>query len=135
MQGLMRMLIAVIPALTLAGATGCTSRVTNLTPSALPRESSGLYHFEAEWKSTQRSLNLRAGDIHGYVVVGEKFHPLERVPLMTNRWEADVPLPAGKNPVFYRFKWDYGTAGFGRVNTNSTRSREYRLELLDGPAQ
>lgn len=118
-----------------ACATGCTSSITNLTPSALPREASGLYHFETEWSTTQRTRNLASETIQAYVVIDQKFHPMERVGRMTNRWEAEVPIPAGRNPVFYRFKWDYGTAGFGKKIPNSLRSQEYRLEIIEPEAK
>lgn len=129
MQGLQRLAPGLLAALTLAAS--CSSRITNLTPSSSPREESGLYHFEAEWTSTQRSRELRQQDIRAFVVVEQKFYPMERVPRMTNRWEADVPIPKDKNPVFYQYKWDYGTAGFGRTHPNSLRSPMYRLEILD----
>ncbi len=108
---------------------GCASTITNLTPSILPREQSGLYPFEAEWTSTQRSRSLREDSIRGYVVVNGDFHPMERVPGMKSRWEALVPLQPTNQPVLYHFKWDYSTAGFGADAPNSVRSRQYRLEI------
>lgn len=118
-------------ALAVALVTGCSSQITNLTPSVLPRESSGLYHFETEWTSNQRSLQLRSADIQALVGVNGKFYPMERVPQMTNRWEAEVPLT--NSPVYYQYKWNYVTAGFGRdrAHPNSLRSQEYRLEVVD----
>lgn len=114
-------------------AAGCTSRISNLTPTATPRETSGLYHFESEWTSTQRTRNLRQSDIQAFVVVDQRLYPMERIPNLTNRWEADVPLPAGKNPIFYHYKWEYRTAGFNQTHPNSIRSQEYRLEVVDTP--
>jgi hypothetical protein len=129
MQGIQCRIPGLLAALVLAA--GCTSRMSNLTPTASPRESSGLYHFETEWTSTQRTRNLRQSDIRAFVIVEEQVHPMERIPGMTNRWEADVPLPAGKNPVFYHFKWEYVTAGFGANIPNSIRSEVYRLEVVE----
>lgn len=108
---------------------GCSSTITNLTPTTLPGESSGLYHFETEWDTNQRSVGLRASDIKAYVMVDGQFHPMQRVPGMTNRWEALVPLPKGRNPIFYQYKWEYPTAGWGHNNLNSHRSQLYRLEV------
>jgi hypothetical protein len=129
MQGIQCRIPGLLAALVLAA--GCTSRMSNLTPTASPRETSGLYHFETEWTSTQRTRNLRQSDIQAFVVIDEKVHPMERIPGMANRWEADVPLPPGKNPVFYHFKWEYVTAGFGANLPNSTRSEVYRLEVVE----
>lgn len=117
--------------LLLALAAGCSSRVTNLTPSGLPREESGLYHFETEWETTQRTVGLRASDIKAYVVVDQQAYPMQRVAKMTNRWEAEIALPKGKSPLYYFYKWDYPTAGWGHDNPNSRRSQTYRLELLE----
>lgn len=119
----------------LALAAGCSSTVTNLTPTTLHGESSGLYHFETEWDTNQRSVGLRASEIKAYVVVDEKFHPMQRVPGMTNRWEAFVPLPKDRTAVFYYYKWDYPTAAWGGGgNPNSQRSQLYRLVVLPDAA-
>lgn len=132
MQGIRCRIPGLLAALVFAA--GCTSRISNLTPTASPRETSGLYHFETEWTTTQRTRNLRQEDIRAFVIVDQQVHPMERIPGMTNRWEADVPLPAGKNPIFYHFKWEYATAGFNRTHPNSVRSEVYRLEVVDAPA-
>lgn len=125
-----RVMAALAASAVLGAVTGCSSRITNLTPSALPREASGLYHFETEWTSTQRSRELRPDTIKGYVVIDEKFYPMERVAKMKDRWEAEVPVPDGKTTVFYQYKWEYGTAGFGKVVPNSIRSPQHRLEIF-----
>jgi hypothetical protein len=111
-------------------AAGCASRITNLTPTIAPREASGLYPFEAEWTSNQRSRELREEDIKGYVVVDEQFHPMERVPGMKDRWETRVPIPAGRESVHYYYKWDYHTARIGYNAANSIRSQPYRMEIV-----
>ncbi len=131
MQGIPCRVTVLLAAIVLAA--GCTSRISNLTPTASPRETSGLYHFESEWTSTQRTRNLRQSDIRAFVVVDQQMHPMEPIPGVANRWEADVPLPAGKNPVFYHFKWDYTTAGFQTTHPNSIRSEVYRIEVVDAP--
>lgn len=137
MDALTRLLPAPVLALLLlafAGA-GCTSRVTNLTPTALPREANGLYHFEAEWNSTQRTRDLRAETIRGWVVLDHKFYPMERVPKLKDRWESEVPIARTNRTAYYYFKWDYATAGFGHDNPNSFRSKLYRVEITDPVAQ
>ncbi len=132
MDGLKRLMACAVLAFA-AGVvgSGCTSHVTNFTPTALPREASGLYHFEAEWTSTQRTRELRADTIRGWVVLDHQFYPMEPVSRLKDRWESEVPIPASVNAVYYYFKWDYQTAGFGHNNPNSTRSKLYRVEVAD----
>ncbi len=120
-------------ALLVSGSAGCASRITNLTPTTVPAEPGGMYQFEAEWDTNQRSVNLLRDDVKGYVVIDQKFHPMARVARMEDRWEARIPIPDPSVPVYYYYKWDYGEAGFGRVNPNSVRSPQYRLQVL-GPA-
>lgn len=133
MEGRLR--LAPVLMLTLSAlATGCSSTITNLTPSALPRDPTGLYHFEAEWTSTQRSRELRADTIRAYVVADQKAYPMERVQQMKDRWEADIPIAPGTNVLYYQYKWDYATAGFGKAVPNSLRSQTYRLEIVDTAA-
>lgn len=109
---------------------GCASHITNLTPTTVQAESSGLYHFEAEWETNQRSVNLRQDDIKAFVVIDQKFYPMARVARMVNRWETKIPLRDPAVPVYYYYRWDYGAAGFGQVNPNSVRSGQYRLQVL-----
>lgn len=130
MEGMKRLIPGLCAALLIVATAGCSSRVTNLTPSGLPREEGGLYHFETEWETTQRSVELRASDIRAWVVVDQKAYPMQRVPKMTNRWEADLVLPKDKAVLYYFYKWDYLTAGWGHNNVNSRRSQQYRLEVL-----
>lgn len=132
MQRSPRFLLPGLPllALLLIGA-GCTSSITNLTPTAIPRNPTGLYHFETQWTSNQRSRELRRDLIRAYVVVDEQAHFMEPVARMPDRWESDVPIPEGKSVVYYHYKWDYATAGFNRNVPNSLRSQAYRLEILD----
>ncbi len=122
---------AALALLAIVAGSGCTSRITNLTPTALPRETSGLYHFEAEWTSTQRSRDLRADTIRAWVVLDHKFYPMERVPRLADRWESEVPISTNTRAAYYYFKWDYETAGFGHNNPNSLRSKLYRVEVTD----
>ena len=134
MKRLCRSIFGWMPLFLLAWVgAGCASRVTNLTPTTAPAETSGLYHFETEWDTNQRSVNLRRDDIKAYVVIDQKFYPMSRVPRMEDRWEANVPIPDASVPVYYYYKWDYGQAGFGQVNPNSFRSPLYRLQVLSKP--
>lgn len=109
---------------------GCVSTSTsNLTSSQQPRNPSGLYPVEAVWESNQQSVIKDS--IKPLVVVGLETYPMKPTPLITNRWEALVPVPADQDVLFYHFKFDYQYQGFPERRSGSIMSREYRLEIVD----
>jgi hypothetical protein len=114
-------------ALLLAGCTSTT--ITNLTPSRLPRNANGLYPFQAAWKSNQQSL--RQESIKPYVVIGLDSYPMQPTPLVKNRWETLVPVPADKTVVNYRFKFDYEYNSIPIPRPNSKLSTPYQLQVLE----
>ena len=111
----------------LAGCT--TSAITNLTPSRLPRKDNGQYQFTVEWTSRQQSLVRDS--IKAFVIVGLDQYPMERTPLLTNRWETLVPVPADQDIVTYRYKFDYEYRGFPTHELDSKLSRYYQLVLFN----
>jgi hypothetical protein len=108
--------------------TGC-STVTNLTPSQQPRNATGLYPVEAKWDSRQQSI--RPQSIKPSVMVGLQSYPMQKTPLIKNRWETLVPVPADKNSITYRFKFDYEYNAIPQPRPDSRLSREYELQIVD----
>ena len=109
---------------------GCaTSQITNLTPSRLPRKDNGQYPFAVEWTSRQQSI-IR-DSIRAYVVIGLDQYPMQRTPMLTNRWETLVPVLADQSVVTYRYKFDYEYRGFPTHQLDSKLSKYYQLFILD----
>ena len=109
---------------------GCgTTAITNLTPSRLPRKDNGQYAFGVEWASRQQSLIKDS--IKPYVIIGLDQYPMERTPLLTNRWETLVPIPTDKDSVIYRYKFDYEYQGFPARHPESRLSKVYQLFILE----
>ncbi|MGB9604047.1 MAG: hypothetical protein ACP5MG_12830 [Verrucomicrobiia bacterium] len=108
--------------------TGCTT-ITNLTPSQLPRDPSGMYKVEAAWKTHQQTI--RENTIKAFVMIGPNFYPMERTPLMTNRWEGVIPVPADQDSVYYRFKFEYMVNAIPSPYPDSKLSPEYKLKIVD----
>src|SRR5947207_1952484 len=105
---------------------GCvTTAITNLTPSRLPRKDNGQYPFGVEWSSRKQSLIKDS--IKAYVVIGLDQYLMQRTPLLTNRWETLVPIPADKDSVIYRYKFDYEYQGFAARQRDSKLSKVYQL--------
>jgi hypothetical protein len=54
------------------------------------------------------------------------------VPMVKNRWEGLVPVPAGETTVTYRFKFDYLYNSIGSSpKPNSITSKVYTLKVVD----
>jgi len=121
----------IFPVFVLASlVAGCTApSIINLTASRLPRKENGLYAFEAEWSSRQQSLVKES--MKAYVVVGFEHYEMQRVPMLTNRWETLVPIPADKNALSYHYKFDYEYLAIPHRQPNSAASKTYQLLILN----
>jgi hypothetical protein len=116
-------------ALLLGLTCGCRTTLTNLTPSQVPRNTSGLYPFEVAWDTTQQSI--KEDTIAAFVLVGSESYPMQRTPKLPNRWEANVPILAEKAEVNYRFKFDYQYLSIPERRHNSRTSPQYQLRILN----
>ena len=107
--------------------TGCTS-ITNLTPSHYPRDASGYYRVEAEWDSNRQAV-LENSFKPLVVINGLDTVPMLPVPLVDDRWQAYIPVPADKDMVLYHFKIDFRENALGGPRPNSMMSRDYELHI------
>jgi hypothetical protein len=118
--------LAVLAGLVLSG---CTTTITNLTPRQQPRSSNNLYPFEVQFETAQKSI--RENTLQPYVLIGTELFPMKQAPVLKNRWEAIVPVPAATNFVYYQYKFVYK---FDRIPTPGESSRlsdPYQLEIVD----
>jgi hypothetical protein len=110
--------------------TGCTSvSITNLTPSQQPRNASGLYPFEVKWDSNQQSVVNDT--IKVSVQIGMDEYPMQKTPLMKNRWETLIPVPTGKNYLSYNYKFVYDYRSIPQRRQDSKMSTPYHLHIID----
>ncbi len=109
--------------------SGCSTTITNLTPSKQPRNANGLYLFEVALESSQQTL--RKETIKPYVIVGFDSYPMLPAPVLKNRWETLVPFPADKKYLNYRYKFDYDYNSFPQRGASSKLSSPYQLEIAD----
>lgn len=126
--------LPLLPALLLAA--GCATPasltpaiITQISPSEQPRNANNLYPVEVVFNSSQETL--RWDTLQPYVVVNGQALPLRAVPVVKNRWEGVVPVPASDVQVKYRFKFDYLYNSFGQPRHNSEYSKSYTLKILD----
>jgi len=108
---------------------GCASTFTNLTPQHQERNANNLYQVEVAMTSRQQSLRWES--IKPQIVVGTEFFPMRPTPLMTNRWEGLVPVPAGTNLVHYHYKFDFLYNTMGTPKPDSALSPDYTLRIVD----
>ncbi len=110
-------------------AAGCTSTVTNLTPSRQARNATGVYPVEAIWDTNEQAVRLDS--IKPVVIIDQSIYPMRRTIGMSNRWEAVIPVPADKNSVLYQFKFDFEYNRFGKPGKDSKLSAPLRLDIVD----
>ena len=110
--------------------TGCATTFSNLTPQTQTRNPNHLYPVEVAFQSRQQSLRWET--IHPQVVVGTEFYPMRPTLMMTNRWEALLPVPANRNSIQYHYKFDFKYTAVGAEPQNdSASSQEYTLRISD----
>ena len=118
-----------LPVLLLAGCN-TTGTFTRMTPTQQPRNADNLYPVEVAFDSAEQAL--RWDSLRPFVLVQGQSFPLRPVPLVKNRWEGLVPVPAGVNTVNYRFKFDYLYNNFGsEPKPNSVSSKIFTLKVVD----
>lgn len=105
---------------------GCSS-ITNLTPSQHSRNASGLYPFEVEWNSAQHTI--RKDSLKPSVIIGLQSYPMQRTPMVSNRWETLIPVSVTNQAVYYRFKFDYEVNSIPVPKANSKLSPTYQLQI------
>lgn len=106
---------------------GCAVKLTNLTPSVLPRSAAGYYPFEVAVTSQEKAVKWDT--LEAFVRIGEDSYPMQRTPLLTNRWEALVPLPAETQAIEYRYEFRFQKAAMGGPAPASAESPSYKLRL------
>ena len=127
---MLKKFLLLLPVLLLAAGCSTTATFTRMTPGEQPRNANNLYPVEVAFNSSQQSL--RWDSLRPYVVVHGQEFPMRPVPIVQNRWEGLVPVPAGENSVTYRFKFDFLYNTFGKdPQPDSSWSPVYSLKILD----
>ena len=108
---------------------GCNATFTNLTPQQQVRSTNNLYTVEVALATRQQTM--RWDSIKPQIMVGPELYTMRLTPLMTNRWEGLIPVPATTNLVHYRYKFDYNYNAMGPAQPDSALSPMYTLKILD----
>jgi hypothetical protein len=109
--------------------TGCNATLTNLTPQQQTRSTNNLYTVEVAMASKQQAL--RWNSIKPLVVVGSETYEMRQTPLMSNRWEAVIPVAPEKERVTYHYKFDFDYNSLGQPRPDSAISPTYTLRIVE----
>lgn len=110
-------------------ATGCSTTITNLTPSTQTRNANGLYPFEVAFDSNLRCI--RNQTIQPYVLVGDQAYPMRQTPMLKDRWETLVPVPPNREYIDYQFKFNYECNNIAKPTPASKLSKPYQVKIID----
>lgn len=108
---------------------GCATAITNLTSSRQVRNDTGLYLIEFAWKT--RDARILPETIKPCVMVGSECYEMKPTTLVSNRWEAVVPVSKDENTLNYRYRVDYEYRVFGGTEMNSRMTSAYRLLIVE----
>lgn len=108
---------------------GCSTTVTNLTPSTQARNAAGLYPFEVMYDTTQQVV--RKDSITPYVLIAGQSYPMQPTLDLPNRWETLVPIPGNREFVTYQFKFNYDYNGIPKRQRSSRLSSPYQVQIVD----
>ena len=108
---------------------GCSTTISNLTPSQQPRNPDNLYPFEVTFDTNEKAI--RENTLKPSVMIGSELYPMEPAPMLKYRWEAQIPIPADTNHVYYRYKFDYKYDRIPTPGEGSRLSPTYQLEIVD----
>jgi hypothetical protein len=109
-----QLLPASVAVLALVLLGGCaTMGLSNLTPSSLPENPSGIYTFTL--RTTPKSVDVVPESITPRIVVGGQSHDMVKDPSIPGLYEFDYKVPPGNSSLGYYFVVNYQVEGNGVV--------------------
>ncbi|MDE2680214.1 MAG: hypothetical protein OSB29_02475 [Verrucomicrobiota bacterium] len=120
-------LIIFLTALLLGGCA--RAALTNLTVGQQPRDANGLYRVEIIWEDNANGV--RHETVQPVVLVGTNVFPMARTALVSNRWEALLPVAGDALGVAYRIRVDWKFNAIPVPEANSKMSEAFELIIKD----
>jgi len=109
-----QLLPACLAVLALVLLGGCaTMGLSNLTPSSLPENPSGIYTFTL--RTTPKSVDVVPESITPRIVIGGESHDMVKDPAIPGIFEFDFKVPPGNSSLGYYFVVNYQVEGNGVV--------------------
>lgn len=110
---------------------GCSTPlvITNISTLTPLRSTNNLYTVEVAVASEQQTLRWQS--IRPQILVGSKSYPMLPTQKMGDRWEGQVPVPAGTSSLHYRYRFDFEYNSWGPPKADSVLSKDYTLRVFD----
>jgi hypothetical protein len=116
-------------AVAMAFLTGCaTMSLTNLTPSSLPENPSGIYTFTL--RATPKSVNVVVDTVAPHVVVGEQTHDMKKSDEIPGIYEFDYRLPPGQTSIGYYYLVNYQVTGNSVVDNREAYTPVFHASVV-----
>jgi len=117
-------ILPVAAAIGLLLATGCSTPLANLTPTALTENPSQLYTISVRY--TPKAAQLIPGSVTVNLIIDQQSHPMAKSAAGTDIYAIDYPVPAGATDLAY-----YVLASHDSVDSKGqVVHHEDRTELL-----
>lgn len=119
-----------IPCLLALLFAGCQTTVTNLTPSKLPENPSGIYTFS--FVANADSANIMQETVEARLVINGETHTMTRDSLDNNLFAYDFPMPQGQTNARYYYTLTYNyTNRDGKILKGDVASPLYDTRLVN----
>jgi hypothetical protein len=102
--------------------------LTNLTPSTLPSNPSGIYTFTL--RVTPKSTLVVPDSVAPHIVVGAESHDMVKDSSVPGIYEFDYRLPTGQDSIGYYFLVNYETEGNGVVDNRQAYTELSHASVL-----
>ena len=103
--------------------------LTNLTPSSLPENPSGIYTFTL--RVTPKSSTVVSDTIAPHIVVGGESHDMQKSAEVPGIWEFDYRLPQGQSSIGYYYLVSYETEGNGSLANRQAFTELSHAEVVN----
>ncbi len=102
--------------------------LTNLTPSSLPENPSGIYTFTL--RVTPKTSTVVPDSIAAHVIVGEASHDMRKSDEVPGIYEFEYKLPNGQSSIGYYYLVNYSIEGNGTVQNHLAYTELSRASIV-----
>ena len=118
-----------LPPSVLVFLTSCGVTVSNMTPSSVPENPSGIYTISMGAKVNDGAVDR--GSMVGMIVIDGNTYEMEPNPTNPGVWDFDYVMPEGQSEAAYFFKLEYDIQKHGTPRRRVETSQLYNFQLIN----